>query len=356
MAVPIRTVNSWEIEDVDQIIDVRSPAEFRTDHIPGALNLYVLSDQQHHTVGKTYKKSPFEAKKLGASFVLSNISRHLEALFRHNSKEFHPLFYCARGGQRSKSFATICAEVGWQCSILDGGYKSYRSQVLRDLEVFSEKLEIIIISGRTGTGKTKILEELGKRGENIIDLEQLARHRGSLLGSFPELEQPQQKLFETLLCDKIKKLKFGNKVFIEAESSKIGNVQIPTPLWRAMRRSPQILIKSDQDSRANYLLDQYGSLKKNPEVLFELFRFLERSGLNAIAKKCHAFVTARDWISLAKLLLQSHYDKRYDRSMKGCGRQTILEIELPALNQMAFRSIADQISNIRLVKTKNSHQ
>ena len=352
MAVPIRTVNNWELEDVDQIIDVRSPGEFKTDHVPGAVNLYVLSDQQHQTVGRTYKKSPFEAKKLGASYVLSNISMHLEQSLRHKSKEFHPLFYCARGGRRSKSFATICAEIGWQCSVLEGGYKSYRSQVMSDLEALSEKLKIIIISGRTGTGKTKILEELEKTGENIIDLEQLARHRGSLLGSFPELEQPQQKLFETLLCDQIKKLKFQNKVFIEAESSKIGNVQIPRPLWKAMRKSPQIVVKSDRDRRANYLHNHYVSLKKNPEILFELFRFLEKSGLNEVSKKCRQYVTAQDWVPLAKLLLQSHYDKRYDRSIESCERQTIMEIELPELTQISFRSAAKKISEVRFTNPK----
>ena len=349
MVVPIRTVNNWELADVDQIIDVRSPREFKTDHIPGAIILYVLSDQQHETVGRTYKQSPFEAKKLGASYVLTNISMHLEQFLRHKAKNFHPLFYCARGGQRSKSFATICGEIGWQCSVLEGGYKSYRSRVLSDLEALSEKLKIIIISGRTGTGKTRILEELEKIGENIIDLEHLARHRGSLLGSFPELEQPQQKLFETLLCDQIKKLKFENQVFIEAESSKIGNVQIPKPLWQAMRKSPEILIKSDRSRRADYLLNNYVSLKQNPAALFKLFRFLEKSGLNEVSKKCSEYVTARDWRPLANLLLHSHYDKRYDRSIKIFGRQTIMEIELPELNQMFFRSVAKKISETRLI-------
>ena len=348
MAVPIRTVNNWELADVDQIIDVRSPGEFATDHVPGAVNLYVLSDQQHETVGRTYKKSPFEAKKLGASYVLSNISMHLEQSLRHKSKEFHPLFYCARGGQRSKSFATICAEVGWQCSILEGGYKRYRSQVLSNLETLSEKLKIIIISGRTGTGKTRILEELSRRGENIIDLEHLARHRGSLLGSLPGIQQPQQKLFETSLCNKIMTLELEHPVFIEAESSKIGNVQIPKPFWKAMQNSPQILIKSDRSRRADYLLKNYVSLKKNPEGLFQLFRLIEKSGLNSVSKKCRKFITEQDWVSLANALLQSHYDKRYDRSINNNKREIIMEFQLPELNQQSFSSVAREISNIQL--------
>ena len=348
MTVPIRIAKNWELADVDQVIDVRSPREFKTDHIPGALNLYVLSDQQHEIVGRIYKKSPFEAKKLGASYVFSNISRHLDDVLRHKPKGFHPLFYCARGGQRSKSFATICAEVGWQCSILEGGYKRYRSQVLDNLETLSKKLKIIIISGRTGTGKTRILEELKKRGENIIDLENLACHRGSLLGSLPGVEQPQQKLFETSLCNKIMTLEFDNPVFIEAESSKIGNVQIPKPFWKAMQNSPQILIKSDRPKRADYLLKNYVSLKKDPEGLFQLFRLLEKSGLNSVSEKCRKFIREKDWESLANALLQSHYDKRYDRSINNNDREIIMEFQLPELNHRYFRSVAEKISKIEL--------
>jgi len=348
MTVPIRIVKNWELADVDQVIDVRSPREFKSDHIPGALNLYVLSDQQHEIVGRAYKKSPFEAKKLGSSYVLANIRKHLDHTLRHKPKEFHPLFYCARGGQRSKSFATICAEVGWQCSILEGGYKCYRSQVLSNLAALSEKLKIIIISGRTGTGKTRILEELEKRGENIIDLEHLARHRGSLLGSLPGVEQPQQKLFETLLCNKFKSLKFQNPVFIEAESSKIGNVQIPSPLWKAMRNSPQILVTSDRPKRAHYLLKDYVNLKTNQEGLFALFRILEKSGLNTVAEECRNLSAKQDWVSLANILLQSHYDKRYDRSIRSHERQIIMEFALPDLRSKNFKSLAKTISETQL--------
>ncbi len=353
MTAPIRLVKNWNLADIDQVIDVRSPREFKTDHIPGASNLYVLSDQQHEIVGRTHKRSSFEAKKLGSSYVLANISKHLDFVLRNKPKSFHPLFYCARGGQRSKSFATICAEVGWHCSILEGGYKSYRSQVLSDLESLSEKLKIIIISGRTGTGKTRILNELKKRGENIIDLEHLARHRGSLLGSRPGIEQPQQKLFETSLCNEIMGLNFENPVFVEAESSKIGNVQIPRPLWKAMRNAPQVLIKSDLTRRADYLLKDYANLKKDPEGLFELFRLLEKSGLNAVSTRCRKLVAEQDWKSLANTLLHSHYDKRYDRSFTNYERQIIMEIELLELNHTCFRSIAQQISKKKFMSPQH---
>ena len=245
MTVPIRIVKNWELADVDQVIDVRSPREFKSDHIPGALNLYVLSDQQHEIVGRTYKKSPFEAKKLGASYVLANIRKHLD----HTSNRKNSIHSSLPREVNAQNHLPLSVPKWWHV-LLEGGYKCYRSQVLSNLEALSDKLKIIIISGRTGTGKTKILEELEKRGENIIDLEHLARHRGSLLGSLPGIEQPQQKLFETLLCNKIKSLKFENPVFIEAESSKIGNVQIPSPLWKAMQNSPQILVTSDRSKRA----------------------------------------------------------------------------------------------------------
>ncbi len=346
MAPPIQSIEDWNLQKAGTIIDVRSPKEFKIDHIPGALNLPVLSDQQHAIVGRAYKGSRFEARKIGAGFILNNMKEHLKGALKNKPRDFCPLIYCARGGQRSKSFATICSEIGWKCLILEGGYKRYRASVLKMLDEYSEKMGIIVISGRTGTGKTKILIELERMGENIIDLEKLACHRGSLLGAFPDVEQPQQKLFETLLCEQIKSLNLKNPVFLEAESSKIGKIQIPKPLWSAMRSSPQVLIKSDRVKRAKFLVKNYPDIQKETEKLLPLFHLLERSESSTLVKNCGKQLRAKDWEGLAITILNSHYDKRYDRSIMRCGRKTIAELELNELNQKNFRNIAKKLSGL----------
>ena len=356
MPPPIQSIEDWSVQRADTIIDVRSPKEFKLDHIPGALNLPVLSDQQHEIVGRAYKTSKFEARKLGAGFILNNMKEHLEGGLKDKPRDFCPLIYCARGGQRSKSFATICSEIGWKCSILKGGYKRYRASVIEMLNKYSEQMAIIVISGRTGTGKTEILTELEKLGENIIDLEKLACHRGSLLGSFSGVEQPRQKYFETLLCKKIKNFNLKKPVFLEAESSKIGSIQIPKPLWVAMRRAPQVLIKSDRVKRAKFLVKSYHDLQKNSEKLLPLFQLLERSQPSAVVKDCREQLRAKDWEGLAITILNLHYDKRYDQAMMKCGRKTIFEIELTGLNQQNFRSVAKKLRTISHLNKKSGQR
>ena len=205
MSAPITFVDAWDTNEYDLIIDVRSPAEFKEDHISGAVNLPVLSDEERKIIGTRHKNlSPFEARKLGASFVAKNIARHIESALKNETRDFTPLIYCWRGGQRSKSFALICSEIGWRTVILNGGYKNYRRSVIKKIEELVLGLSFIVIAGRTGTRKTDILEGLNKRGAQVLDLEKLASHRGSLLGKLEEVDQPSQKMFETLIMDTLR--------------------------------------------------------------------------------------------------------------------------------------------------------
>ena len=348
MPPPIKLVASWDLEGTDMIIDVRSPSEFGIDHIPGAINLPVLSDREHAIVGKTHKDSHFDARKIGAAFVAANISDHLNGPLRDKPNDFHPLIYCARGGQRSRAFALICAEVGWRCSVLEGGYKSYRKAVMSSLHEFAMRMKIIKIAGRTGTGKTEIIGELCKQGRNVIDLENLARHRGSLLGAYPKEEQPSQKLFETLLWSHLKTLNPDQPVFVEAESSKIGRIQIPDTLWQVMKGSPQVMILSKLQNRVQYLLNNYTELQRDPEILERLFQNFNRSGQTTLAQLCKDELSAGNWESLAEILLQSHYDKKYDRSIGHHGYDNILAIELNKLDDNNFKIAAKKISEICL--------
>ena len=344
MAPPIKIIENWSQEGIGKIIDVRSPSEFNIDYIPGAINLPVLSDEEHEIVGRAHQHSHFDARKIGAAFVAANMSDHLNGPLLNQPSDFSPLIYCARGGQRSKAFAIVCAEIGWRCMVLEGGYKSYRKILQRSLDEFSKQIKIIKIAGLTGTGKTEIIGELSKQGRNVIDLEKLAHHRGSLLGAHPTQEQPSQKRFETLLFDHLKTLKPNQPVFVEAESAKIGNIQIPHTLWRAMKNSPQVMISSNHYNRVLYLISNYTELKQNPQILDRLFENFKKSGQSNLAQLCRDKLSAGDWESLAEILLRSHYDKKYDRSIKYHKCHNILAIELDKLDYNNFSQAARQIS------------
>ena len=236
---------NWKYKDFDTIIDVRSPSEFEEDHIVGAINCPVLSDFEREKVGTIYKReSTFKAKIIGSSLTARNIAKHIEEKFSEYKGSWQPLVYCWRGGQRSKAFAIILSEVGWRTQQLEGGYKEYRNHVLEFMDKIGSKLKIILISGKTGSAKTKILHSLAQQGGQILDLEGLANHKGSLLGKIPNFNQPSQKFFESKLYYQLKKLNLRKRIFVEAESSKIGNIHIPKTIWAKMIVSPRIEIKA----------------------------------------------------------------------------------------------------------------
>lgn len=188
----------------DAVIDVRSPSEFADDHIPGAINLPVLSDDERARVGTIYKQvSPFEARKVGAALVSRNVARHLDEHFADKPKDYRPLVYCWRGGQRSGSLTIILCQIGFRATVLAGGYKTYRGEVMDGLREIAGRVRFRVLAGRTGSGKTRVLRELAALGGNVLDLEELAVHRGSLLGSEPGCPQPPQRLFESRLHERL---------------------------------------------------------------------------------------------------------------------------------------------------------
>jgi len=221
LRVPVDHLNTPH-PPIDEIIDVRAPEEFAIDHVPGAINLPVLSDTQRKEIGTIYKHdSSFEAKKIGAAYITANISRHLEQHFADKPRHYRPLVYCWRGGQRSQSLATILDAVGWYVRVLEGGYKAYRQSVLNGLRELPAQFRFIIVGGLTGSGKTRLLQAIRHQGGQALDLEHLANHKGSLLGGQPT-SQPSQKGFETALHSALSKLDPKQPVFVEAESSRIG--------------------------------------------------------------------------------------------------------------------------------------
>jgi tRNA 2-selenouridine synthase len=168
----------------DAIIDVRSPAEFADDHMPGAINLPVLSNAERAKVGTIYKReSPFQANRIGGAIVARNIAEHLETALADMPRGWRPLVYCWRGGMRSNAMATILSSVGWPVGLVKGGYKTWRRDVVQGLDVDTAPLPIILIDGPTGSAKTAILQAIAEQGGQVIDLEGLANHRGSATAS-----------------------------------------------------------------------------------------------------------------------------------------------------------------------------
>jgi len=180
----------------DVLVDVRSPAEFALDHIPGAINLPVLYDAERAEVGAIYvQESRFKARRVGGGYVARNVARHLETAMADWPASLRPLVYCWRGGMRSNAMAVILSQVGWRVGVLGGGYRTYRRRVVRRLYEEEALKNVVLLDGPTGSGKTEVLARLPAHGVQAVDLEALAAHRGSLFGGLPGRPQPSQKLF-----------------------------------------------------------------------------------------------------------------------------------------------------------------
>jgi tRNA 2-selenouridine synthase len=304
-----------DFRSYDTVIDCRSPAEYAEDHIPGAISAPVLDDAERATVGTLYKQaSPFDAKKLGAALVAKNVARHVQTLFAGKGREWRPLVYCWRGGKRSGAMAHVLREIGWQAETLPGGYRAYRRWVVAELETLPSRFQFRVIHGPTGSGKSRLLGALGRAGAQVLDLEDLAAHRGSVLGNLPDRPQPSQKWFESLLREEFKGFDPARTVFVEGESKKIGQLQVPEALIAAMRGSPCIFLDTTIEARVDLLLEEYRHFIDNPAALeAQLDCLVGLHGREKIAA-WKSLATQGDWRVFVKTLLVEHYDPAYRRS------------------------------------------
>ena len=307
-----------KIEDYrlfDEIIDTRTPAEFAEDHIPGSINCPVLDNQQRIEVGTLYKQhSPFDAKKIGAAYVAENIAHHLRSSFNNHPQNWRPLIVCWRGGQRSGAMTLILRRVGWDAQQLEGGYKYYRKLVVDTLAELPPTLSFRIICGATGSGKSRILQSLAQQGEQVLDLEELACHKGSVLGVLPDSPQPSQKMFETKLLVALHVLDPERPVYVEAESRKIGNIHLPTVLLEAMRKSPCINIEAALEARVDFLLRDYDYFLNAPDWLNTRLDELRHLQSRETIVRWQNFTRNAEWRTLVGELLEVHYDPLYRRS------------------------------------------
>lgn len=296
----------------DELIDVRSPLEFAEDQISGAINLPVLDDDERADIGTIYRQvSAFEARRKGAAIVSRNIANHIDRHFASKPKGYRCLVYCWRGGQRSESMATILSGIGWHVCQLEGGYSEYRRHVVETIREKSNRLQLVVLNGLTGAGKTRILETLQEKGEQILDLEGYASHRGSVFGGDPQSPQPAQKRFESLIFDAVDSVDLSLPVYIEAESAKIGRLNVPNPLWQKMKSSPVIEINSPLESRADHLLEEYrewlGDLPRIEKTIERLKGFHSDERL----AQWKELAQQSRWKQLIEALLDEHYDRRY---------------------------------------------
>jgi tRNA 2-selenouridine synthase len=322
------------------IIDVRSPAEFAHDHLPGARNLPVLDDDQRAAIGAEYVQgSKFEARRRGAALVARNIADHLEGPLEEFGGDFQPLVYCWRGGQRSGAMAAVMDQVGWSVAVLEGGYRTWRRGVADALYTTALSHRFIVLDGPTGAGKTALLSALAARGVQTIDLEALAGHRGSLFGA-SEAAQPSQKAFESALYDRLARLDLSRPVVIEAESSRVGERVLPPSLWAAMAAAPAVELVAPLAARVTRILSDYDGIASDLPTLDAALQRLPRHHSKAKVGRWREMAAQGETGPLVADLILSHYDPAYRRSASASSRPTMLRLELADLSPEALARAA----------------
>lgn len=327
----------------DTVIDVRSPAEFAVDHVPGAINLPALSNDQRAQVGTMYKQiSPFDARKLGATLVARNVADHVAGPLADHDGSWQPLVYCWRGGQRSGSFTMILQQIGWRADIVNGGYMQWRRLVKEALYDKPLPHRLVLLDGNTGTAKTAILARLAAMGVQVIDLEGLAGHRGSSLGAVAG-GQPDQKGFETALAVALDSYDPSRPIVVEAESSRIGQINLPPQLWAKMIVAPRIMIEAPIDARAAFLETAYADMIADPSELAARFTPLRSIRGHSVVDGWLALLEAREFRELAKALMEQHYDAAYAKSRGSEVSASIATVAVETLDDVGQDDATRQI-------------
>lgn len=306
-----------ELDRFDTVIDVRSPGEFAEDHLPGAENWPVLDDEERRIVGTLYAQDPLEARRLGATLVARNVARLLDERTGGKPKTWRPLVYCWRGGQRSLSLHWFLGQIGFRSRQLTGGYKAYRNQVRADLEAWPERFDWQVLCGRTGSGKTRLLQALAAEGAQVLDLEALAAHRGSVLGALPDSPQPSQKSFDSALWAALHGLDAAQPVFVESESRKIGRITVPEALLSRMHsHAGCVWIAMPDEARVALLLQDYGHFSGDADGFCRALDGLVELRGRTRVERWQAQARAGDWAGVFAELMREHYDPGYERSLR----------------------------------------
>ncbi len=309
----------FQLEPDRVLLDVRTPTEYAQGHVPGAVNLPLFSDEERAEVGTLYKQvSPERAFLKGLDFAGAKMSWYVKEAMRlapGRSVAVH----CWRGGQRSGSVGTLLSFAKFDVKVLEGGYKAYRHHVLEQLALRNHKY--VVLGGKTGSGKTLILNQLAALGEQVVDLEGLAHHKGSAFGALGELPQPTVEQFENDLWSELSKLDPGRRIWVENESRNIGKVFVPNELFDHIKSSPLVHLEIPFEERTKYLVEGYANFPKE-EIIASLLKITKRMGGNNVKKALEAY-EAGD-VTKATAIALHYYDKTYTHSTsKGNFSQTV---------------------------------
>ena len=290
------------------IIDVRSPAEFYQGHVPGAINMPLFSNEERHQVGLCFKKrGQNDAVKLGLEFVGPKLTSFVE-----QAEQIAPRralhIYCWRGGMRSNSVATLLNAAGFKANVLEKGYKSWRKEVLNQMSI---QRNWYMLGGYTGSGKTDILRALRAEGEHMIDLEGLAKHRGSAFGKV-DGEQPPTEHFENLLAFDLIAMDSETPIWVENESNNIGSVYLHKVFRESLTKAKFIVIERSFENRVNYLVQEYGACSK--EVIKAAFERIAKRLDGVVFKEAIQNIADNKIREVAATALV-YYDKTYTHSM-----------------------------------------
>lgn len=296
-------------------IDCRSPAEYEIDHIPNSYNIPILDNHERAIIGKIYKeKGSFEAKKKGVEIVSPKLKDLIDTLLNITENFKNIIFYCARGGLRSTALANFFSLVSSKnILILNRGYKGYRNYILTFFEHFDFKGKFLVVDGFTGSGKTLILKNLKEKGLPVIDLEDLAKHRGSVFGGVGIEKKPSQKKFETLLWYEMNKFKNKSIIIVEGESKNIGKISLPAKFYEKMNSSPHIWIETDDNLRVKIIKEDYlaniKSYNELTEPVLYLKRFLGKKNVNMLVEE----IKKENFDFVIMFLLKNYYDILYKK-------------------------------------------
>ena len=312
------------------VIDVRSPGEFAHAHLPGAVNIPLFDNEERALVGTKYKQVGKDAAVLlGLDLIGTKMSGFVRQARKLNPTNKEVLVHCWRGGMRSGSFAWLLNTAGIRATTLEGGYKAYRNTVLA---AFAEPRNLFILGGKTGSGKTDILKQLAKQGQQIIDLEGLAHHKGSSYGAIGQLPQPSTEQFENVLFGAWRKLDPDKRIWLEDESRNVGSCYVPMPLWLQMRAAPVAFVDMPKPVRVERLVREYTGIDRGADhhtlLVQATERIRKRLGGKLTQDALNA-LTQNDYATVADLTLD-YYDKAYLHGLSQRDQSLVDKIEIVA--------------------------
>lgn len=327
------------------IIDARTEKEFREDHVPGAINLPVVDQPEFAEVGTLHRSDTHTAYMVGVAYAMRRMADHVERVIKDVPPDERILVYCFRGGKRSKLWADNLRTIGFRVDTIKGGWKNYRRWVMAGLDKLVPSLRFRVIAGPTGAGKTRLLDALEAEGAQVLDLEALASHRGSLIGALPGVAQPSQKYFDTLVLDRLRSFSPARPVWVEAESKRIGAVQLSQGLFDAIHDAPIVILEAPMAERVKLWREDYGHFEADlPGMVALLAKLAPLVGNEEMALWRQL---ARDGkaAELFERLMTHHYDRAYARSSRknhvDLDAAEVLELE--SLDEATLRASARRL-------------